>query len=188
MPVLEGGRVPTYVRRSMPGQPSASDMSGRGAATRASHRVTNAEVSPAEALAVHRISHATLRRLLATGDLAARKVDGASGRGRGRGRGWRILVAALERAGYVRRPLTTHEEPDPQAEVRRLRKALAMERAQASQRDGQLGYALLTIGRLRGRLFAAGINPDELVGADLAAASEVAASRQSLPEGIEARR
>ena len=174
--------MPTYVRRSMPGQPSASDMSGRGAATRASHQVTNAEVSPAAALAVYRISQATLRRLLATGDLAARKVDGA------RGRGWRILVAALERAGYVRRPLTTHEEPDPQAEVRRLRKALAMERAQASQRDGQLGYALLTIGRLRGRLCAAGINPDELFGADLAAASEVAASRQSLPEGSEARR
>ena len=173
--------MPTYVRRSMPGQPSASDMSGRGAATRASHQVTNAEVSPAAALAVYRISQATLRRLLATGDLAARKVDGA------RGRGWRILVAALER-GYVRRSPTTYEEPDPQAEVRRLRKALAMERAQASQRDGQLGYALLTIGRLRGRLRAAGINPDELFGADLAAASEVAASRQSLPEGSAARR
>ncbi len=123
------------------------------------------ELSPSEAVATFSLSEATLRRLLAAGELEARKVSGI------RGREWRIPVSALERAGYTRRPAPTDEDAVPRAELRRLQEALASERARASQLDSQLGYALLTIGRLRGRLCQAGIDPDELFGADLAASA-----------------
>jgi hypothetical protein len=52
-------------------------------------------------------------------------------------------------------------------ELAMLREALIVEQARSSRLDGELGYALLTIGRLRGRLREAGINPDGLFGADL---------------------
>ena len=52
--------------------------------------------------------------------------------------------------------------------VRRIRRVIA-ERARSTDLDKQLGYALLTVGRLRGRLREAGINPDQLFGADLCA-------------------
>jgi len=120
------------------------------------------ELSPAEAVAVFTLSEATLRRLLAAGSIPARKVNGR------RGREWRIPASALEEAGYTRRATATEPEQVAHPEARRLREALASERARASQLDCQLGYALLTIGRLRGRLRAAGIDPDELFGADLA--------------------
>ncbi len=120
------------------------------------------ELSPAEAVAAFDLSEATLRRLLAAGTLAARKVKGV------RGREWRIPASALEAAGYTRRSTVTEVELVPQAEVRRLQEALAAQRARASQLDNQIGYALLTIGRLRGRLHEAGIEPDELFGAELA--------------------
>ena len=120
------------------------------------------ELSPAEAVAAFCVSEATLRRLLAAGDLEARKVSGV------RGREWRIAASALERAGYSRRPAATDEDVVPRSEVRRLQAALAAERARASQLDRQLGYALLTIGRLRGRLCEAGVEPDQRFGVDLA--------------------
>lgn len=120
------------------------------------------ELSPAEAVAAFSVSEATLRRLLAAGELGARKVSGV------RGREWRIPVSALERAGYRRRPLATEEDVVPRSELRRLQTALVSEHARASRLDSELGYALLTIGRLRGRLHEAGVEPDELFGADLA--------------------
>ncbi len=134
-------------------QPSAAQPSGK---------TDGQELSPAEAVAAFNLSQATLRRLLAAGSLPARKVNGV------RGREWRIPTSALEAAGYTRRPTATEAELVPQAEVRRLQEALAAERARASQLDSQLGYALLTIGRLRGRLGEADIEPDEVFGADLA--------------------
>ncbi len=124
------------------------------------------ELSPSEAVATFSLSEATLRRLLAAGELQARKVSGI------RGREWRIPVSALERAGYTRRPPATDEDVVSRAELRRLQQALASERARASQLDSQLGYALLTIGRLRGRLFQAGVDPNELFGSDLAGACD----------------
>ncbi len=57
-------------------------------------------------------------------------------------------------------------------DVRRLTDALQAERARSARLDGELGYALLTVGRLRGRLRDAGIDPDELFGADLGADHE----------------
>ncbi len=120
------------------------------------------ELSPAEAVATFSLSEATLRRLLAAGELEARKVSGV------RGREWRIPASALERAGYPRRPPATDGAVVPRSELRRLQEALAAERARASELDSRLGYALLTIGRLRGRLCEAGIEPDEIFGADLA--------------------
>lgn len=57
----------------------------------------------------------------------------------------------------------TESDPD----IRRLSEALAAERLRSARLDGDLGYALLTIGRLRGRLREAGINPDGMFGADV---------------------
>ncbi len=152
--------MPRPVRRPFPEQPTARDMSGQDAAVRGGEQVAGEELSPAEAVAAFHLSQATLRRLLAAGSLPAWKVNGV------RGREWRIPASALEGAGYTRRA-ATDPEVVPQSEARRLRETLAAERARASQLDGQLGYALLTIGRLRGRLRAAGIDPDELFGADI---------------------
>lgn len=52
-------------------------------------------------------------------------------------------------------------------EVERLRQELATERARSAELDNRLGFALLTVGRLRGRLREAGISTDEGFGADL---------------------
>lgn len=120
------------------------------------------ELSPAEAVAAFSVSAATLRRLLAAGELEARTVSGV------RGCEWRIAVSALERAGYLRRPPATEEDVVLRSELQRLQAALVSEHARASRLDSELGYALLTIGRLRGRLYEAGIEADELFGADLA--------------------
>ncbi len=119
------------------------------------------ELSPAEAVAAFNLSQATLRRLLAAGSIPARKVNGV------RGREWRIPASALEDAGYPRRAATSDPELVPYSELRRLQQIITAERARASHLDSQLGYALLTIGRLRGRLQDAGIDPDELFGPDL---------------------
>ncbi len=120
------------------------------------------ELSPAEAVAAFNLSQATLRRLLAAGSLPARKVNGV------RGREWRIPASALEDAGYPRRAASVPELV-PYSELRRLQQIITAERARASHLDSQLGYALLTISRLRGRLQDAGIDPDELFGPDLSA-------------------
>jgi hypothetical protein len=130
--------------------------------------VASEELSPAEAVAAYDLSEATLRRRLAAGTIAARKVHGV------RGREWRIAASELARAGYSRRPITASSDTDavPKSEAHRLQEALACERARAAALDSQLGYALLTVGRLRGRLRAAGIDPDELFGADLATACD----------------
>ncbi len=114
-----------------------------------------------DAAALYAVSAATLRRLVTAGHLPAWKVKGV------RGREWRLSTEALEQAGFTRRTAnSTEDEPEP-SEVRRLAEALAAERARSARLDSQLGYALLTVGRLRGRLRDAGINPDELFGADL---------------------
>ncbi len=111
------------------------------------------ELSLAQAADTFTVSQATLRRLISAGRLPARSVSGV------RGREWRVTADALEQAGYVRRAPAMRASPEA-AEIRRLSEALAVERARNSQLDSDLGYAMLTIGRLR----EAGIDPDELFG------------------------
>ncbi len=74
---------------------------------------------------------------------------------------------ALEAAGFTLRAHDQRARASADEEVRRLTAALTAERARADRLDGDLGYALLTVGRLRGRLREAGIDPDNLFGADL---------------------
>lgn len=64
------------------------------------------------------------------------------------GRECRVSLSALEQAGSTpgSSTMTEHEQP---AEVRRLAEALTPDRARAAELDRQLGYAPLTIGRLR---------------------------------------
>ena len=140
-------------------RPSSGGVPEQAGAGRTGESVASEEMSPAEAVLAFNVSESSLRRLLAADSLPARKVNGR------RGREWRIPVSALEEAGYQRRA-DTGAQGGPQLELRRLQQVIATERARASQLDSQLGYALLTIGRLRGRLRDAGINPDELFGAD----------------------
>jgi excisionase family DNA binding protein len=120
-----------------------------------------------DAAALYAVSAATLRRLVTVGDLPAWKVKGV------RGREWRLSTEALEQAGFTRRTANATEDEREPSEVRRLAEVLAAERARSARLDSQLGYALLTVGRLRGRLRDAGIDPDELFGADLEAGPEV---------------
>ncbi len=115
----------------------------------------------AEAARTFAVSSATLRRLISAAELGAWQVRGQ------RGPEWRVSEAALEAAGFRPR---NNDQPQPtseQAEVRRLTQALTGERARSARLDSELGYALLTIGRLRGRLRDAGIDPDQLFGVDL---------------------
>ncbi len=106
------------------------------------------------------VSLIALRRRVTLGEVAAYKVKGV------RGREWRVSASALEQAGYAPRTVD-HTEKGAEREVRRLTESLLAERTHSARLDGELGYALLTIGRLRGRLREAGVNPDELFGADL---------------------
>ncbi len=115
------------------------------------------EMTLAEAASAFTVSQATFRRLVSAQLLPAREVKGV------RGREWRISVDALERAGY--KPRTTGSEPN--SEIRRLAEALAAERARSVDLDSQLGYALLTVGRLRARLRELGVSPEEMFGDDL---------------------
>ncbi len=119
-----------------------------------------------EAAALFTVSCTTLRRLVKDGVIRAYKVEGA------RGREWRLSASAVEQAGYGLRSSDPAEDEGARPEVTRLAAALAAERARSSRLDGQLGYALLTIGRLRGRLQQAGIDPDELFGAELGRAAD----------------
>ncbi len=120
------------------------------------------EMTLTEAATLYTVSGATLRRLVTAGLLPAYKVNGS------RGQEWRVAASAIEQAGYAPRAIDLNEAEVPRAEVRRLTAAaLATERARSARLDGQLGYALLTIGRLRGRLQEAGIDPNELFGAEL---------------------
>ncbi len=96
------------------------------------------------------------------GVLSAYRVTGI------RGREWRVSATALQEAGYSRRVIDVTDNEQP-AEVRRLADSLRAERARVADLDRQLGYALLTIGRLLKRLREAGIDPDEFFGADLEA-------------------
>jgi hypothetical protein len=120
------------------------------------------ELSLADAAALFDVSVVALRRRVTLGEIAAYKVGGV------RGREWRISASALKQAGYALRISEPHEGEAEvaQLEVRRLTEALLAERARSKRLDSELGYALLTIGRLRGRLQEAGINPDEWFGAE----------------------
>ncbi len=119
------------------------------------------ELTLTEAASLYTVSCATLRRLVTAGLLAAYKVNGV------RGQEWRVSASAIEQAGYARRTIDPSEVEGPGRELQRLTAALVAERARNSRLDGQLGFALLTIGRLRGRLQEAGIDPNELFGAEL---------------------
>ncbi len=123
-------------------------------------------LSIAEAAGLFEVSSATLRRLISAGQLQAWQVGGV------RGREWRVSPDALVEAGYSRRGIDLTETGAVPTEVRRLMEALAAERVRSARLDSELGYALLTVGRLRGRLRDAGIDPDELFGADLDAGHE----------------
>ncbi len=135
----------------MPEQRSSSPAHDSGASQ---------ELTLGEAAQLFNVSLGTLRRLVTVGGIAAHKVSGV------RGREWRIWSSTLRDAGYEPR-LTDPADEDDRSEVRRLSEALMAERARNSNLDRQLGYALLTVGRLRGRLRDAGIDPDELFGAAL---------------------
>jgi excisionase family DNA binding protein len=132
-------------------QHSADHDDGRDATTQ--------DLTLTEAASRYRVSLATLRRLVAAGELGAWKVSGA------RGREWRVSPSALAEAGYTRREIDPADE-GPSPEVRRVTEALLTERAKVARLDSELGYALLTIGRFRGRLLDAGIDPDELIGGE----------------------
>ncbi len=121
---------------------------------------TNRELSLGEAAQLFDLSLSTLRRLVAVGGIAAHKVSGA------RGREWRVSTSTLREAGYLPRVIDLTDAHSG-SDIRRLTEALIAERARNSELDGRLGYALLTVGRLRGRLREAGIDPDGLFGADL---------------------
>ncbi len=113
------------------------------------------EMSLDEAAASYRVSKRTLLRALSFGELEAHKARGI------RGQEWRVTPTALTRAGYVRREPTDVDEVGC-ANCRRLREQLTAERTRNSELDNRLGPALLTAGRLRGQLHAAGIEPDPL--------------------------
>jgi excisionase family DNA binding protein len=118
------------------------------------------ELTLSEAAQLFNVSLGALRRLVTVGGIDAYKVSGL------RGREWRVSSSTLRAAGYQPRVIDL-DDADGGAEVRRLREALISERARSTDLDRRLGYALLTVGRLRGRLRDAGIDPDELFGADL---------------------
>ncbi len=120
-----------------------------------------AYLSLQEAAALFDVSLRALRRRVTLGEVAAHKANGV------RGREWRVSIAALEQAGYALRTSEPTEVEGAQLEVRRLTDALVAERARSARLDSELGYALLTIGRLRGRLKEAGIDPNESFGAEL---------------------
>ncbi len=146
--------------QSSPQRPPAHpgwDMSPDKAAGEA---VGAADLSLPDAAVLFDVSLRALRRRVTLGEVAAYKANGI------RGREWRVSVAALERAGYALRDELTEAE-GAQVEVRRLTEALVAERARRARLDSEFGYALLTIGRLRGRLQEAGIDPNELFGAEL---------------------
>ena len=125
------------------------------------------DLTLSEAAQLYDVSLRTLRQLVALGEVQAHKVSGV------RGKEWRVSPSILEAAGYGPRVVDLTQAEDPsKSEVRRLTQALAAERARNSELDGRLGYALLTVGRLRGRLRDAGIDPDRLFGADLEAGPE----------------
>ncbi len=123
------------------------------------------ELTLGEAAELFNVSLGTLRRLVAAGGITAYKVSGV------RGREWRVSTASLRDAGYGPRVIEV-ADTDSSSEVRRLSEALKVERARNSDLDRRLGYALLTVGRLRGRLRDAGIDPDGLFGVDLEAGPE----------------
>lgn len=111
------------------------------------------ELTLAEAARLFEVSVGTLRRLIGADALPAHRVSGV------RGREWRVSTSTLEQSGYARR--TTIDLTDEGSELRRLSEALRFERNKVAQLDNELGYALLTIGRLRAKLQAAGIDPDD---------------------------
>ncbi len=128
-------------------------------------------LSIAEVAGLFEVSSATLRRLIGAGQLQAWRVGGV------RGSEWRVSPDALVEAGYTRREIDVTETGAVPSEVRRLAEALVAERARSARLDSELGYALLTVGRLRGRLRDAGIDGDQLFGADLKTGPE--AGRQA---------
>lgn len=119
------------------------------------------DLSLQQAAALYDVTPRALRRRVTLGEVAAHKAQGL------RGREWRVSAAALQQAGYVPRTVDLAESEDTQSTVRRLTEALVAERSRSARLDGELGYALLTIGRLRRRLQDAGIDPDQLFGAEL---------------------
>ncbi len=145
-------------------QKEALDMPEQRTCGRVHDSSASQELTLAEAAQHFNVSLGTLRRLVAAGGIAAHKVNGV------RGREWRVTSSTLRDAGYVRR-VTDRTDADSGSEVRRLTEALMAERARNADLDGRLGYALLTVGRLRGRLRDVGIDPDQLFGTHLKAGS-----------------
>lgn len=144
-------------------QDEALEMPGQRSSRPAQDSGASQELTLGEAAQLFDVSLGTLRRFVTVGGIAAHKVSGV------RGREWRIWSSSLLEAGYEPRVIDDADDAavDDRSEVRRLSEALLAERARNSDLDKQLGYALLTVGRLRGRLRDAGIDPDDLFGADL---------------------
>ncbi len=142
----------------------ASDMPEQRACTPSLDSSGEDGLALSEAAQLYDVSLRSLRRLITLGGIPAHKIKGA------RGQEWRVTAATLDAAGYAPRLIDLTQAEDPNSsEVRRLTQALVAAQARNAELDGRLGYALLTVGRLRGRLRDAGINPDELFGADLEA-------------------
>lgn len=74
---------------------------------------------------------------------------------------WRVAPASLEAVGLQPRVVDLTDDENLQAQVKRLTSALRHERARAADLDSRLGFALLTVGRLRGRLRGVGVDPDD---------------------------
>ncbi len=112
-----------------------------------------------QAAEMYGLSLRTLRRRITLGELLGHKVSGPHGRE------WRVSTSTLEAAGYAPRVIDlTRPDESSRSQIRRLTQALAAEQSRSSDLDQRLGYALLTVGRLRGRLREAGIDADELFG------------------------
>ncbi len=118
------------------------------------HGDDDRELSLEEAAAHYQVSKRTLLRALSFGELDAHKARGI------RGQEWRVTPTALTRAGYVPREQPTDVDEVRCAGCRRLREQLAVQRRRNSDLANRLGHALLTAGRLRAQLLAAGIQPD----------------------------
>lgn len=106
-----------------------------------------------EAAASYHVSKRTLLRALSFGDIDGFKVRGV------RGKEWRVTTSALTQAGYAARGESDAGKAGC-AHCRKLREQLAVELTRNSELDNRLGHALMTAGRLRGELIAAGIQPD----------------------------
>ena len=124
--------------------------------------VVGGDLTVAEAARLFDVSLKNLRRRISLGEIPGYQQRGV------RGPVWMVSVEAMERAGYARRVVDLTAGESAEAQVVWLRRELEAERARSAELNRRLGYALLTTGRLRGRLLEEGIDPHTIgFGSDL---------------------